>query len=309
VDVNERLKKGNFISLVTIVINIILTIFKAVLGIIGNSTAVIADAMESAADIFSTFGIMLGFRISVKPADLDHPYGHEKAESVFAKLLSIILVLSGILIGWTGLKKILTGNITPPETIALAAPVVTILVKEWMFWYTMYYAKKLDSTALSANAWHHRSDGFSSIATLIGVFGARFGFPVLDPIAGIFVSFFIIKIGVELYIKSVKELMDTSADAETVNSISEFIKSQEGVLELLDLKTRKHGYLIYADAEICVDKNLSVYLGHEIAEKVRAGLLRFFKNIKDINIHVNPCTFYNGKNRDDLPCESCKNKG
>ncbi|MFA5575727.1 MAG: cation diffusion facilitator family transporter [Tissierellaceae bacterium] len=281
-------KLGVRTSWITVIINLLLAAIKIISGLLGNSSAMIADGIHTMSDVLTSFVVMLGLKISSKEADEEHPYGHEKYESVFAKILSILLLLTGIYIGYESIKILSSGQIRTPKLLALMAALLSIISKEAMYWYTIRVAKKIKSISMEADAWHHRSDAFSSIGTLLGILGARLGFPALDPIAGIVVSIFVIKVGVELYIKSVKELVDESAGKETIRRIEEKTRQISGVKGIKGLKTRVFGNKIYVDIEILVDAHISVLEGHEIAEMVHDRLERDIEDIKHCMVHVEP---------------------
>ena len=284
----EDYKLGVKVSIVTILVNIFLATFKIMAGVIGHSSAMLADGAHTLSDILTTFVVLVGLKISSKEADKEHPYGHEKYESIFAKILSILLLLTGIFIGYEGFKMLLSGNFVEPKPIALVAAFLSIIIKEGMYWYTSKTAKKIKSISMEADAWHHRSDAFSSIGTFAGVLGARLGIPALDPIAGIVVSIFVIKIGMELYIKSVKELVDESASEEIIKIIKYKTKSVEGVMDIKELKSRIFGNKIYVDLEILVDSDITVKEGHDIAENVHDKLEEEVGDIKHCMVHMEP---------------------
>jgi cation diffusion facilitator family transporter len=286
--VMEDYKLGLNTSLITIVINIFLAFIKISAGIIGKSSAIIADGFHSLSDVLSTFVVIVGLKISSKEADKEHQYGHEKYESVFAKILSVLLLLTGTFILFESFKILISGSFTKPKNIALFAALISIKVKEGMYWYTIKIARKIQSISMEADAWHHRSDAFSSIGTFIGVLGAKLGFPTLDPIAGIVVSILIIKVGIDLYIKSVKELIDESASEELIIQMKEKIYSIEGVEEIKSLKSRIFGNKIYVDLEIFVNQDITVKEGHDIAEKVHDKLENDIKDIKHCMVHIEP---------------------
>lgn len=284
----EDYELGLKTSLITIVVNIFLAIIKIAAGIIGKSSAIIADGFHTLSDVLSTFVVIAGLKISSKEADKEHQYGHEKYESVFAKILSVLLLLTGALIGFESFKILISGSFTKPKNIALFAALLSIIVKEGMYWYTIKVARKIESISMEADAWHHRSDAFSSIGTFVGVLGAKLGFPALDPIAGIVVSILIIKVGIDLYIKSVKELTDESASEELIIQMKEKIYSIEGVEEIKSLKSRIFGNKIYVDLEIFVNQDITVKEGHDIAEKVHDKLENDIKDIKHCMVHIEP---------------------
>ncbi|MFZ5969259.1 MAG: cation diffusion facilitator family transporter [Bacillota bacterium] len=287
-DLENRYQIGFKISKMTITWNVILCVGKIIAGVIGRSSAMIADGVHTLSDVISTLAVMFGLKMSRMPEDEDHPYGHEKIEPVMAKMLAMLLFATALGIGYNGIKVIINQQYSEPGMIAVYAAAVSIGVKEWMYWYTVKGAKKIDSAALLADAWHHRSDALSSIGTLLGITGAKFGFPILDPLAAIVVCVFIVKVAVEIYLQAVNQLIDTSADDETVESIREQILGTTGVMTLDDLKTRVHANKVYVDIEIGVDANLSVKESHDIAEQVHDNVEGCCTRIKHCMVHVNP---------------------
>lgn len=284
----DRYMVGETAAYITIIINIILAIFKVVSAIIADSTAMLADAAHTASDILTTVAVIISFKIAKKPEDCEHPYGHEKAESIGAKIVALLLLFTGFSIGWKSISTIGKSQIIIPGKLALYAALSSILIKEAMFWYTFIIAKKINSTALKADAWHHRSDAISSVATLIGIAAARMGFPLGDAISAIIVSIMICKVALDILKKSIRELMDSSAPPETINSLRQYIESVPGVKGIDSLKTRIHGNKIYADVEIKVDKSVSVSEGHDIAKEVENTVIANMKNIKGIMVHIHP---------------------
>ena len=284
----EEYKLGVKVSMVTIIANVILALFKILAGVLGRSSAMLADGVHTLSDILTTFIVLIGLKVSSKEADDGHPYGHEKYESVFAKILSILLLLTGVYIGYEAIKILISGEFTEPGKIALIAALISIVVNEIMYWYTIKTAKKIRSISMEADAWHHRSDAFSSIGTFVGILGARLGIPALDPIAGIIVSFFVIKVGVDLYLKSVRELVDESADDKTIKKIIAKTESVNGVRGIENLKTRIFGNKIYVDIEILVDAFITVKEGHDISEKVHDKLEDEIDDIKHCMVHIEP---------------------
>ena len=199
---NDFCKVANRVSFITIIGNVILSVVKFLAGIIAHSNAMISDAVHSASDVFSTIVVMIGIKLAAKVADKEHPYGHERLECVAAIVLVMVLIITGLGIGAEALKNIVQGNYSDlqvPGILALIAAIVSIVSKEAMYWYTRYYAKKIDSSALMADAWHHRSDAFSSIGALIGIAGARLGFPIMDSIASLVIFLFIIKAAFDIF--------------------------------------------------------------------------------------------------------------
>lgn len=284
------------VSVTSIVVNIILSIFKLIAGILSASGAMISDAVHSASDVFSTFIVIVGFKISAKASDDDHQYGHERLECIASIILAIILFTTGLGIGINGIEKILgnnTKNLKIPGVIALLAAIISIGVKEWMYWFTRSAAKKLNSGSLMADAWHHRSDALSSVGSFIGVLGARLGFPILDPIASIIICFFIGKAAFDIFKDSIEKLVDKSCDNETLKEIENIIIRQNGVIRVDMIKTRLFGARIYVDVEICADGRKPLYETHEIAHSVHDAIEANFPMVKHCMVHVNPINIIN----------------
>lgn len=279
------------VSTVSIIANAVLTAFKLLAGVIAHSGAMISDAIHSASDVFSTVVVMIGVRISRKASDKDHPYGHERMECVAAIVLSTILAATGLGIGYTAVLKIVGGNyenLAVPGILALIAAIVSIVVKEAMYQYTRINAKRIDSGALMADAWHHRSDALSSVGALIGIGGARLGFPILDPIASLVICFFIEKAAYEIFMDAVDKMVDKACDEATEDALRDCAKAQEGVLGVDLLHTRVFGNKVYVDIEIRADGNETLYRAHETAERVHDAIEKEFPRVKHIMVHVNP---------------------
>ena len=279
------------VSWVSVAVNLILSAGKLLAGIFANSGAMISDAVHSASDVLSTFIVMIGVNIAGKQADEHHRYGHERFESVASVTLALILLETGLLIGWKGLKTIFSGSyddLAAPGALALVAAVVSIVVKEWMYWYTRAAAKKIGSDALMADAWHHRSDSLSSIGALVGIAFAMGGFPIMDSVASVVICLFIIKAAVDIFRDAVDKMVDRSCDQETLEKMSALILSQPGVLGLDLLQTRLFGAKIYVDAEIAVQADLSLQKAHAIAEAVHDRMEEEFPMVKHCMVHVNP---------------------
>ena len=287
---NER-KIANKVSFITILGNVLLALFKLMAGIIANSSAMLSDTIHSASDIFSTIVVIIGIKMASKKADKEHPYGHERLECVAAILLSVVLFITGLGIGTESLKTILSKNYTElavPGILALVAAIVSILMKEGMYWYTRYYAKKIDSGALMADAWHHRSDAFSSVGALIGIGAARLGFPIMDSIASLVIFVFIIKAVIDIFKDAMDKMIDRSCDEETENQIYACVLNNKGVRGVDMLHTRIFGNKIYVDIEIQVDASYTLKKAHGIAKEVHDDIEENFPKVKHIMVHVNP---------------------
>lgn len=292
----ERVRIGNKISIVTILVNIVLTSLKIFAGIISQSNAMIADAIHSLSDVISTFAVMIGLHLAGRPADEDHPYGHEKMEPVMAKILALILLVTAFGIGYSGIQRIYAGNYAAPGIIALYAALLSIVVKEWMYHYTVKGAKKIESAALMADAWHHRSDALSSVGALIGIGGARLGYRVLDPLASLLICILIIKVSVDIYLRSVNQLVDHAGDKQTIEDIRADIMGTEGVICINTLKTRVHVNKLYVDVDLAVEGTLSVTEGHIIAEKVHDKIENGHYKVKHCMVHIDPFNKASEKN-------------
>ncbi|MDO4466863.1 MAG: cation diffusion facilitator family transporter [Bacillota bacterium] len=279
------------VSMVSIIGNLVLSVFKFLAGVLANSSAMISDAVHSSSDVISSVIVIIGVRISSKESDKNHPYGHERLECVAAIILATILLLTGLSIGYLALEKIFSNNyenLEIPGMLALIAAIISIVSKEAMYWYTRHYAKKIDSGALMADAWHHRSDALSSIGALIGIFGAMNGFPVMEPLASLIITVFICKAAYDIYIDAIDKMIDKSCDEAFEKEIRDFVLEQDGVLGIDVLKTRLFGNKIYVDVEIACDGNKTLYETHAIAHQVHDSLEYTYPKIKHIMIHVNP---------------------
>lgn len=284
-------KVANRVSVITILGNVLLSVVKLIAGIVAHSNAMISDAIHSASDVFSTFVVMIGIKLASKKPDKEHPYGHERLECVAAIVLAIVLFITGLGIGVDALNTILHGNyesLQAPGILALVAAVVSIVSKEAMYWYTRYNAKKIDSSALMADAWHHRSDAFSSIGALVGIAGARLGYPVMDSVASLVIFVFIVKAAYDIFKDAVDKMIDHSCDEETEKEIYECVMKHKDVKGIDLLQTRIFGNKIYVDVEIRADASYTLRQAHEIAESVHDEIEKNFPKVKHIMVHVNP---------------------
>ena len=284
-------KTADKVTTITIIGNIVLSIIKLIAGIIAKSNAMISDAIHSASDVFSTFVVIIGIRMASKKPDKEHPYGHERFECVAAIILAGILFITGAGIGLTALKNIISGDynsIETPGKLAMIAAIISIISKEAMYWYTRYYAKKIDSSSLMADAWHHRSDALSSIGALIGIAATRMGYKVMDSVASLIIFVFIVKAAYDIFKDAIDKMIDHSCDEETEKQLSACINRHEGVLGIDLLQTRIFGNKIYVDVEILVDGNKSLNEAHNIAQSVHNDIEKEFPKVKHVMIHVNP---------------------
>ena len=288
---SEFTRVANRVAFVTIFENVLLALGKLIAGLIGHSSAMISDAVHSASDVFSTIVVLIGVKLSSKESDKEHPYGHERLECVAAIVLAVVLLLTGLGIGYDAIKNILGGNykeLTAPTVLALVAAIISIVAKEAMYWYTRYYAKRIDSSALMADAWHHRSDALSSVGALIGIGGAMLGYPVMDSIASLVIFFFIAKAAYDIFKDAIDKMVDHACDEETEKAIYDAVLEQEEVLGIDMLPTRIFGNKIYVDLEIQLDENYTLKKAHDIAEEVHEHIEQNFPKVKHIMVHVNP---------------------
>ncbi|MCR4935111.1 MAG: cation diffusion facilitator family transporter [Oscillospiraceae bacterium] len=279
------------VSWVSILANVLLSLLKLLCGLLAHSGAMVSDAVHSCSDVFSTVVVMIGMRLSARDSDREHPYGHERLECVAAVILAVVLLITGLFIGYGGLQTIVrgqSGELTVPGLAALVAALVSIAVKEGMFWYTRRYARALDSPALMADAWHHRSDAFSSVGALVGIAGARLGLPILDPLASVVICAFIVKAALDIFRDAMDKMVDHSCDTETEAAIRTCILAHPDVRTLDSLLTRTFGNRIYIELEIAVDGRLSLVRAHEIAEQLHDDVEAAFPKVKHVMIHVNP---------------------
>ena len=282
---------ANRVSLVTIIGNVVLSVIKLLAGIIAHSSAMISDAVHSASDVFSTFVVIIGIKLASKKPDKEHPYGHERMECVAAIVLAMVLFITGLGIGLEAVKNIIHGNygdLQVPGVLALIAAIVSIVSKEAMYWYTRHYAKKIDSSALMADAWHHRSDAFSSIGALIGIGTSRLGYPVMDSIASLVIFVFIVKAAFDIFKDAIDKMVDHSCDEEIEKQIYECVMKNENVMGIDLLQTRVFGNKIYVDVEIQADASYTLQKAHDIAEAVHDDIEESFPKVKHIMVHVNP---------------------
>jgi cation diffusion facilitator family transporter len=279
-----------------IVVNILLVAVKGTAGIMAGSMAMLADSLHSAADIVASAVVYVGIRVASKPADVDHPYGHGKAESIAGKIVAILVILAGLNIGAFSLRALFHVTHPAPGGIALWAALLSVAVKEGLFRYTYRLGKEHDCKVLIANAYEHRSDAASSLAALAGIGGAQLGVLFdrpqlfyLDPLAGVVVAAFIVRMGWRIASDAATELMDGRVDQRTIDELSSMVTAVDGVAELHGIRCRSAGPNLLVDLEIGVHGDLTVWEGHEVARLVKQKLLSEKQKISDVFVHVNPC--------------------
>lgn len=287
---NSRYDEATKVTLISIIWNVILTFIKVLGGILGKSNAMIADGLHSASDIISSIGVLIGNKIAKTPNDKEHNYGHEKAETLVSFLLSMLLIGVALKISLNGINSLIHLNdVQVPTFLPLIISVISIGIKEYQYKITIKVAKKINSPSLKADAWHHRSDALSSVAAFIGIGGSLLGFKALDPIATVVVGLFVAKVGLDIFKDAINELMDYSINENDESQIITIANDTDGVLNIGELRTRKHGSMAYVDLTICVNKDLTVLQGHEIANKLEISILEELQIVKGITVHVEPC--------------------
>ena len=279
------------VSKVSITVNVVLTCGKLAAGILGRSHAMISDAVHSASDVFSTLIVMAGVSMSAKQSDKEHPYGHERLECVAALFLAVILCATGLGIGFGAVREVVSGEVKDaaiPGLMALAAAIVSIVVKEWMYRYTIKAADSIHSSALKADAWHHRSDALSSVGAFVGICGARMGFAFMDPAASIVICIFICKASLDVLRDALDKMVDKACDEETAQAIRRTALAPPGVVRIDGLKTRLFGPRMYVDIEIAVDGRLNLQQAHTISSEVHDMVEEQFPQVKHCAVQINP---------------------
>lgn len=284
----EDFKTAEKWAIFGVVGNIILTALKAIAGAVGGSSAMVADAIHSASDIIASAVVYISLKIAKKPADEEHPFGHGKAEAISSAVVGLMLIAAGIQIIRTAYDTISSGSVKTPGIIALYAAVLSIVVKEIMYRVTYKAGKKINSPSTIANALDHRSDAFSSIATFIGIGGAILGYPVMDPIAGVIVSLFILKMGYDITIDAANQIMDKSPEKDKVDLVKEAVLNTPGVEDAHDIRVRQSGPFYFVDLDISVDKNVSLDKAHEIGDTVRSNVYKAIDKIYEVRVHIDP---------------------
>ena len=272
------------ITLLGLIANLILAILKGFIGLISNSSALIADAGHSFSDLLSDGITLWAVRMSNIPKDKNHPYGHGKFETVGTFFVSIMLIFTGIGIAWHVLNKLDSPEV--PGIISLWMAAIAIVVKEGLFHITRAISKKTGSKILLANAWHHRSDAISSVAAFIGIGGSQLGVPLMDPLAGVLVSGLIIKTGIDIGYESIRELTDETVEENVIIELGKIMNSIEGVEHYHEMRVRKMGPHLLVDLHIQVDSMMSISAAHQVAERVRLTILKKLPAVNEVLVHV-----------------------
>ena len=280
---------------VGIIVNILLTLIKGIGGIISGSRALLADALHSASDIVGSVVVLFAVKISNKPPDDEHPYGHGKAENIASIIVALLLIVVGIEISVSSVKVFFGEIPEAPGKIAIFILIISIIIKEVLFQYKYWLGKKHRSSALISEAWHHRSDSLSSIAALIGVSLAIFGeyiqvsyFVYGDAIAGIIVSIIVIKVGYQLVRDSANVVLEKVLSNEEIEIYNKTVFAVDGVIQIDQLLARTHGHYVVIDIKLSVDSTITVDEGHDIAVEVKTALLKQHEEVEDVFVHINP---------------------
>lgn len=288
---SQEERTAMIVSINSIIGNLLLSVGKLFAGFVGHSAAMVSDGIHSASDVLSTLVVMAGVRYANKASDKQHQYGHERMECIAAIILATMLTMVALAIGYNGYEKIFSENsteLTIPGQLALWAAVISIVMKEAMFWYTKNAAEKINSGALMADAWHHRSDALSSVGSFVGILGARMGYPILDPLASIIICLMILYASYEVFADAVHKMVDHSCDEKTTQELIDLIHRVPGVEHVDSITTRIFGNRIYVDVEISVDDMLPLIEAHNIAETTHAAIEANFPLVKHCMVHVNP---------------------
>ncbi|MGR8979973.1 MAG: cation diffusion facilitator family transporter [Gammaproteobacteria bacterium] len=270
-------------------INIFQTLFKIGFGILGQSAALIADGVHSLSDLLCDFIVIIAVRLGSRKADREHPYGHRRFETIATGMLGVSLIVVGGGIAWSVMERMAEpGKLLTPGAETLAVAALSILINEWLYHYTKRIAGQTRSKLLLANAWHQRSDAISSVVVLFGIGAVFLGYPLADAAAAIVVAFMISKLGLNLVVDNIKEVVDTSLPSAVVNDIRSAIFSIDGVEDIHLLRTRQMGDDAFIDAHIVVDPRLTVSEAHLIGDIVRDDLITRFDYVKEVLVHVDP---------------------
>ncbi|MEE9418246.1 MAG: cation diffusion facilitator family transporter [Desulfatiglandaceae bacterium] len=286
----ESAKAGRSVTLVGVLVNAFLILFKFLAGVFGQSQALIADAVHSISDLFTDFVVLLGLRIGRKAPDEKHPFGHARIETLASATVGLALIATALYLGIEAALNIYRHTEYHPTGLALIGAAVSIALKEGLYHYTVHTGRRIKSQLVVANAWHQRSDALSSVAVLLGVVGARLkpSWHVLDSFAALLVSFFIVKVGLDILRTTLREFTDTAPQPEILNKIANCIRSVEGVIDVHDLRVRTSGGLYQMETHIVVDGALTVTEGHRIAKAAESCLAEEVPDLDQIIVHVDP---------------------
>ncbi|WP_323085362.1 cation diffusion facilitator family transporter [Providencia alcalifaciens] len=284
----EKFKAAKKSTLISVAVNTLLSIWQIIVGIFSHSSGLIADGIHTLSDLVADFVVLIANKKSHKKPDADHPYGHFRYENGASLILGIILLIVGVGMGWSAVEKMINPDLIPEvHTIALVAALTALVAKEGLFRYMLHVANKVNSSMLVANAWHARSDAASSLVVAIGIIGSLCGIRILDPIAALIVGTFVFRMGFKFTYQSMQDLMDKGADEETLEQLSDVLRSIPGVKGFHDLKTRKSGDFFLVDVHLELDGQMTILEGHDIAVNVRKQLMKN-PQVLDVMTHLDP---------------------
>lgn len=285
---NERFDSADRIIKIGFWINAVLMVMKLSAGYWGRSDAVFADGIESACDFVAILVTMMALKLGRQPFDANHPYGHGRAESLSALFVSLVICATGGWILYESVVTVIAGNFKSPGLIAVAAAAATIVIKEWLYRFSTRTGKKLESPALLAIAKDHRKDAVSSVATLVGVIGAFFGFGIMDPVAAGLTSLFILHIGYQTFREASHDLMDGTVPADFIDALQALAESVEQVEHVHELRARRSGQYMIVDLKLEMDPNMTVKQSHDVATRVKKLIFDRYPGVGDVMIHINP---------------------
>lgn len=285
---HQRYQEARKVTLIGAGVNILLGVLKVIGGLFFYSHALIADGLHSFADLFTDMMVLFASKYGNQDADEEHTYGHQRIETAATLILSLLLVLTGIGIGWDSFQHVLSGSAQTPHYLALPIAIFSVIANEVLFFITKRVGQRIQSSLIIANAWHHRSDSASSAIVVLGIAGSLWGYPFFDPIAATLVGALIIKMGIDYGWESVRELVDTGVPLSEVEDIRHVISAVDGVCKIHQLRNRKMGSDIFVDVHILVPPWISVSEGHQIAQRVHVALTYSNTQIKDVTVHVDP---------------------
>lgn len=284
-------KEAYKVSIITLLINCVLSIIKLLAGVISNSKALISDGVHSLGDVVTTIIVMIGICLSSHRADDKHQYGHERMECIVAIILSGVLFVLGLGIGLDGIEQIITksySSIVIIGNIGIIAAIISIVIKEWLFWYTRSVAKRIKSSALHAEAWHHRTDVVASIGSLVGVLFAKMGYTIVDSIASIIISLFIIKTSIDIFKEAVNGLIDKACSEDEVNNIKEIVLSNADIVDIKNIRSRCFASKVYLDIDILVESNIDINKLYKTINKINRDIKDKIDIVKGCRIEFIP---------------------
>ncbi|MBI5482955.1 MAG: cation transporter [Deltaproteobacteria bacterium] len=285
---DERFDSADRIIKVGFWVNALLMVFKLAAGYWGHSDAVFADGIESACDFVAIFATMMALKLGRQPFDANHPYGHGRAESLAALLVSLVIFATGVWILWESIHAIINRDFKSPGWIAVAAAFFTIVIKEWLYRFSVKTGKMLESPALLAIAKDHRKDAVTSVSTLVGVVGAFFGFGIMDPLAAGLTSFFILHIGYQTFRESAHDLMDGAVPTDFIEALQGLAESVERVEHVHEMRARRSGQYMIVDLKLEMDPQMTVKESHDVATRVKKLIFERYPGVGDVMIHINP---------------------